>query len=256
MGDSPSWTSPVGVLPTVCSYSSSAAAQVPFRRVQCFRNSLLQHGILTGLQSWQQTWFCVGPLHGATDSARSQFQHRLPRLQPPSGIHLLQHGILHRGIPDALWTSTGCRSTAAPHQAAPWAAPWAALAPGATSSPRALTFLPASLTCSPGYAASIVQVFFPHFPLFKRHYHHDRWAKSQPEADLSWLAPVLSDMGEASGIFSQLILWFFRRWKYTEMLLFYTWGRVSCPNTSSDSTSPRSHYFLQYWNSERAEKLL
>ncbi|KAK4828209.1 hypothetical protein QYF61_024643 [Mycteria americana] len=50
-----------------------------------------------GHKSCQQTCSSVGSsLHGPTGPARSLLQHRLPMgSQPPSGIHLLQRGVLH-----------------------------------------------------------------------------------------------------------------------------------------------------------------
>ncbi|KAK4820738.1 hypothetical protein QYF61_004419 [Mycteria americana] len=69
----------------------------PFQGVQSFRNRLLRVGPPRSHKSCQQTCSSVGSsLHGATGPARSLLQHGLPTgSQPPSGIHLLQHGVLH-----------------------------------------------------------------------------------------------------------------------------------------------------------------
>ena len=72
----------------------------PFHRVQSLRNRLLQHGSLVGSQALPA----------------NLIQCRLPSMgsQPPLGIHLLQHSIIHRLHSGYLLpprTTMGCRGT-------------------------------------------------------------------------------------------------------------------------------------------------
>jgi len=70
-------------------------------------------GPLRGQKPCQQTCSSVGSCpHMSTGPARSLLQHRLPTgSQPPSGIHLLQHGILP-GLQVEICSTTDCRGTA------------------------------------------------------------------------------------------------------------------------------------------------
>ncbi|KAK4831466.1 hypothetical protein QYF61_017714 [Mycteria americana] len=97
-GDIPPQTSPAWVPPMGCSSSQTAPVWVLFHRVQSFRNRLLQRGSPTGSQVLPANLLQHGvlSLHGVTGPARSLLQHGLPMgSQPPSGIHLLQCGVLH-----------------------------------------------------------------------------------------------------------------------------------------------------------------
>ena len=59
-----------------------------------------------GHKPFQQTCSSMGSsLHRSTGPARSLIQHELPTgSQPPSGIHLLWHGVLHRVQVD-IWST-------------------------------------------------------------------------------------------------------------------------------------------------------
>ena len=70
----------------------------PFHRVQSFRNRQLQRGSPTGSQVLSPNLLQRGllSLQKSTGPARSLLQCGLPTgSQPPSGIHLLQRGVLH-----------------------------------------------------------------------------------------------------------------------------------------------------------------
>jgi len=90
-GDSSPQTSLTWVLPTGCSPSGTGCSTM---------------GPPRGHKPCQQTCSSVGSsLHGSAGPGRILLQRRLPTgSQPPSGIHLLQHGV----------PSTGCRWRSAP----------------------------------------------------------------------------------------------------------------------------------------------
>ena len=79
-------------------FFTNCSSMGPFHRVQSFRNGLLQHGSPVGPQVLlEKTCSSVDSSPQATGPARSLLQHGLPTgSQPPLGIHLLQHGVLHR----------------------------------------------------------------------------------------------------------------------------------------------------------------
>jgi len=75
-----------------------ALAWGPFHKVQSFRKRLLQCGSPMGAQALPANLLQCGllSLHGSTGPGRSLLQHGLPMgSQPPSGIHLLRHGVFH-----------------------------------------------------------------------------------------------------------------------------------------------------------------
>jgi len=77
---------------------------------------LPHHGLLHGFSSMGSS------LHRSTGPSRSLLLQGLyAGSQPPSGIHLLQHGVFHvlQVVSTRLWTSIGCRGTSAPAPGAP-----------------------------------------------------------------------------------------------------------------------------------------
>jgi len=102
MGDSSPPTTPAWVLPTGCSHLGTGCSSV---------------GRSRGHKPCQQTCCGMGfSVHGSAGSGRSLLQHGLlTGSQPPSGIHLLQHGVPSTGctwISAPPWTSMDCKGTA------------------------------------------------------------------------------------------------------------------------------------------------
>jgi len=107
----------MGVLRMGCSSSQTAPAWVPSIGCRPSGTDCSSLGPPWGHKSCQQTCSSLGfSLHGFAGPGRSLLQHGLPTAsQPPSGIHLLQHGapsMGYRWISAPLWTSMGCRGTA------------------------------------------------------------------------------------------------------------------------------------------------
>jgi len=173
--------------------------------VQSFRNRLLQRGSPTGSQAQPANLLRRGLLsvHGSAGPARSLLQHGLPMgFQPPSGIHLLQCGVLH-----------GLQGDSLPHHGLHHGlqGKTSAPAPGAPPPPSsALTLVSAELFLShrltPLSRLLCNCKFFPFLNMLSQRCYHRRWlARPWPAAgpSESQLALALSDTGEASSSFSQ-----------------------------------------------------
>ena len=85
-----------GVLPMGCRSSQTAPAWVPSTACSPSGADCSSVGPPRGHKSCQKTCSVGSSLHGSTGPARNLLQWGLPTgSQPPSGIHLFRHGVLH-----------------------------------------------------------------------------------------------------------------------------------------------------------------